>query len=243
MRPVRGVAVLMGGAVALAACGVATTEPRAINRSIPSTAAPNTTTYPVPGRPGLVFPVALENVVVKVYFVRSGRLDERLRSVSIPQIPEDRDSADVRRLIETDRKQAIVDALLAGPNAREREEGSVSALEAVLDLTDPSPVVVSSVDPGNPIVVNLRVRTPPGERERVMQAYAQLVWSIDPDNGRGVLFQAFEGATPRNLNPPRETDTAIPQVYGSDFPCLRFGDCAEDDATADDTPADTRAGA
>ncbi len=59
-----------------------------------------------------------------------------------------------------------------------------------------------------------------------MAAYAQLVWTVDPDNGRGVRFQSVQGGRPVDLSPTSEAATGLPVVYGSDYPCLRFGDCA-----------------
>lgn len=216
---------LVVSVVLLAACGVATTSPRPVNRAVPSTAVPATMVFPLPGG-RLAVNVPTPKVAVELYFVRNGRLDKRLRSLALPEVVGEVNSSELGKRIDAARRQAVIDALLAGPTPREREEGTTSALDALVDLSAPSPIIVSAVEPGAPIFLNIRPASPPGSRDRLLAAYAQLVWTVDPDNGRGVRFQANENDRPVDLSPSSESATGLPVVYGSDYPCLRFGDCA-----------------
>ncbi len=127
-------------AVVLTACGVSTTDPQALNRSVPSTAVPSTMVFPLPGgRLGVNVPTP--KVAVEVYFLRNGRLDKRLRSLALPEVVGEVNSEELGKRIDAARKQAVIDALVAGPTARERQEGTTSALAALVDTRADQPVV------------------------------------------------------------------------------------------------------
>jgi hypothetical protein len=232
----------------LTGCGVASTEPRAITETVAPTRPTKTTAYVLPGgRLELSVPIDVSRE--PVFFIRNGRLDQRLRSVSLPRIEGiPRLPAETRDRILKDRKDAALRALLAGPEGRERDEGTTSSLGALLDLSAPDPIVVSAIIPGT-VIVDIRQTKAQASDQAKLEAFAQIVWTLEPDSARTVRFQTTESGTVVELEPRRENPNGLPDTVigadGSDYQCLRFDDCVDapgDTAAVDSTAGDSTAG-
>jgi hypothetical protein len=233
-RVIFAVAVLFTGLIA-SGCGVRATEPVALGDTVPPTAAPATTVYRIGSED---VQVRLETVSSRVYFVSNGLLEYRIRAVVMPQQPSNASTAQ-RNFFKTQRKQAIIDALLSGPTESEREDGLATSLSSLVNLRAPSPVVVSQLELGTQSqFVSLDLVDQAGSADDVLLAYAQLVWTLDPDGEDGIVFTSIVNGQPVNLTPPRDERAGASTgsvVFGEDYSCFVSANCV--DRTSVDTVA------
>jgi hypothetical protein len=221
-----GTAAVLAATVLATGCGVRSTQPVALNDTVPPTAAPATTTY----RFGTTdVSVRMETVSSRIYFVSGGRLEFRIRAIPMPRLG-DAITPEQANFIKSQRKQAVIDALLAGPTESEREDGLSTSVNSLLDVQSESPAVVSAIEAGTQTrPVSLKLAEPPGNAEEVLLAYGQLVWTLDPEGENGTQFSSITNGEIVTLNPPRDEGAGASTgsiVFGEDYSCLVYVTCA-----------------